>query len=39
MEEELKKLIDDNCHGCEYPCEKGIVETPKEEKEAPKVKL
>lgn len=28
MEEELKKLIDDNCHGCEYPCEKGIVETP-----------
>lgn len=28
MEKELKKLIDDNCHGCEYPCEKGIVETP-----------
>lgn len=28
MEEELKKLINDNCHGCEYPCEKGIVETP-----------
>lgn len=28
MEEELKKLIDDYCHGCEYPCEKGIVETP-----------
>ena len=27
MEEEVKKFIDDNCHGCEYPCEKGIVET------------
>lgn len=27
MEKELKKFIDDNCHGCEYPCEKGIVET------------
>lgn len=28
MEKEVKKFIDDNCHGCEYPCEKGIVETP-----------
>lgn len=27
MKKELKKFIDDNCHGCEYPCEKGIVET------------
>ena len=27
MEKELRKFIDDNCHGCEYPCEKGIVET------------
>lgn len=28
MEKEVRKFIDDNCHGCEYPCEKGIVETP-----------
>ena len=28
MEKEVKKFIDDNCHNCEYPCEKGIVETP-----------
>lgn len=27
MEKELRKFIDDNCHGCKYPCEKGIVET------------
>lgn len=27
MEKELKKFIDDNCYGCEYPCEKGIVDT------------
>lgn len=27
MEKELRKFIDDNCHGCECPCEKGIVET------------
>lgn len=27
MEKGVKKFIDDNCHGCEYPCEKGIVET------------
>lgn len=28
MEKEVRKFIDDNCHGCEYLCEKGIVETP-----------
>lgn len=28
MEKEVRKFIDDNCYGCEYPCEKGIVETP-----------
>ena len=27
MEKEVEKFIDDNRHGCDYPCEKGIVET------------